>query len=595
MTAPPLPVRVSRPRKWATAGLAAALAVSGAVAVAGPAGADDGPSVTATPIADLPIDDASITVTGTGFATVGTGVYVGVGPAGVQSDPAWFSNASYFQGVKWVTTASIADGSFTQELTGIDAVFDSNGTEVDCRATECGIYTMAAHGVPDRSQDTYTPITFQADTPTWNPQISVSKTTELARTGETVTVTGTGFDPNANIGTRQPFPGQPTGVYVVFGKFADDWRPSQGALPDAREVISQKWALPNPPTGPLYVELTAEGTFTAELDVSMDEAADGNYGVYTYAAGGPVNADQELYQPMTFAGETPETTTTTTPPTTTPEPTTSTTTDPGPTTTTPSGPLTVEGGYLDWGVKQSFRSYITGGIAKGSVTPSGGATANSDGTFRFPAAGGEVAPDGSELLAAFGGSVSFSGHEGALDLTISGLQVAVDGNRGALVADIASTPLEAGAMTGAAVMAPAATEVYEDVVLATLDLTGSSPTRVATQVTWADIAATLTEAGVPAFSDFYQAGAELDPLTVVLDLSATADVPEGTPGGSGGSGGSGAGRGAAAVTPRGRLPYTGSDSSPLVLVAVALAVGGAGLSVVAARRRAVATVTSEDR
>lgn len=52
------------------------------------------------------------------------------------------------------------------------------------------------------------------------PQASVivSKTS-VPEGGETVTVTGTGFDPSGHTGTRPPFAGQPSGVYVVFGAF----------------------------------------------------------------------------------------------------------------------------------------------------------------------------------------------------------------------------------------------------------------------------------------------------------------------------------------------------------------------------------------
>jgi hypothetical protein len=450
----------------------------------------------------------------------------------------------------------------------------------------------------------------------WDPALTVSKTTGIAREGETVTVTGSGFDPAANTGARPPLMGQPSGVYVVFGKFIDPWKPSLGsavAPSSNRKVIDQRWAAPASAAGILggtgqYVELKPDGTFTAELALSMDEATSGTYGIYTFAGSGAVNASQELFVPITFAPEPttttststtstststtsttapPSTTTTTVPPSTTsttePPASTSTTvtpdTTPDDTTPAPTGPLSVVGGHLDWGVKQSFRSYITGGIAHGSVTPSGGATTNSNGTFRFPARGGEVSADGRDVAAGFGGSVRFTGHGGQLDLALSDLRVDVDGSTGVLVADVESTPLGAGAMTGAAAATPQAAQVYDDVVLATLDVSGTSPTRAETRVTWANVAASLTQAGVPAFSDFYQAGADLDPLTVVLELDAAPSVPEGAPRSGGGAG---------AVTPRGALPYTGSDTDELLLVAFTLAAAGAGLSVLAARRRAVA-------
>ncbi|MCD9625073.1 HtaA domain-containing protein [Rhabdothermincola salaria] len=480
------------------------------------------------------------------------------------------------------------------------------------------------------------------DTPVWEPALSVSKTTDLDRDGETVTVTGAGFDPAANIGSRPPANGQPAGVYVAFGKFADDWRPSEGAASSSREVIAQRWAAPAAlapvlsPTGS-YVELAPDGTFTAQLPVEMADAVAGNYGVYTYPASGATNPAQELYVPMSFASEptpttsttvppptsttvppttsttsttVPPTTSTTVPPTTVP-PTTSTTVAPTPTTppptmppttAAPTGPLQIVGGHLDWGVKASFHSYVTGGIAQGSIATTGGASTNPDGTFRFPAQPGvgEVAPDGQRVDAGFGGAVRFTGHGGQLDLQLSDIRVDVDGVTGVLVADVESTPLAPGAL-GATVPSSftslQAAEVHDDVVLATLSVAGT-PGRVAATVTWPAIAASLTEAGVPAFSDFYAAGDALDPLTVVLELSSVPDVAEGRPTTDGTTGGvTGVGGGATPVgVATGTLPYTGSDSSALWWTAAALLLGGAGVAGTAAiRRRAEVRPGGDDR
>lgn len=144
--------------------------------------------------------------------------------------------------------------------------------------------------------------------PTWNPQLSLSKQTGFNPDGsETVTVTGTGFDPAANVGVRPPKAGQLSGVYVIFGKFADTWRPSAGAPSSARKVINQRWALPEPSltqSGGVqgeYIELKADGSFSATLNVTPDDSVEGNYGVYTFPGSGAVNASHELYVPITFA------------------------------------------------------------------------------------------------------------------------------------------------------------------------------------------------------------------------------------------------------------------------------------------------------
>jgi len=150
------------------------------------------------------------------------------------------------------------------------------------------------------------------------PRITLSRTSGFdPATTTAVTVTGTGFDPLAsvNAGGRPPVAaGQPTGVYVTFGRFADVWRPSAGASSSARPVASQKWALPEPSytqvgtdypsQAPNLVRMADDGSFTAELQVAAVAATSGTYGVYVYVAGGgAANPAYELFVPVTFAGD----------------------------------------------------------------------------------------------------------------------------------------------------------------------------------------------------------------------------------------------------------------------------------------------------
>ncbi len=188
------------------------------------------------------------------------------------------------------------------------------------------------------------------------------------------------------------------------------------------------------------------------------------------------------------------------------------------------GPQHVVGGDLDWGVRESFRTYITGPIAHGAIGVSDGAVANPDGTFGFPAAGGTV--EGGAIDAGFGGVVRFTGHDGtgtpagvpALDVRISDIRVAVDGQDGELVADVTARGLSDGTVT-----------TYDDIAFATLDLSGVAPTPVEGGLRWAAVPATLTEAGVPAFEEFYEAGSALDPVTLTLELSDDEPDPPLTP------------------------------------------------------------------
>jgi hypothetical protein len=177
-----------------------------------------------------------------------------------------------------------------------------------------------------------------------------------------------------------------------------------------------------------------------------------------------------------------------------------------------SGPVGVTGGYLDWGVKESFRSYVRGPIAKGDYSAAGGATENGDGTLRFPATGGSYDAASGVTSVRLAGSVHFTGHAGALEMTFSALHVLFDGKGGGtLYADAVSKP----DTTGAAAVA------YPGVALADLNEAAATVTRSAGAAAWTGIGAKLSAAGAPAFAGFYQPGQVLDPA----DLSIAVGGP----------------------------------------------------------------------
>lgn len=148
------------------------------------------------------------------------------------------------------------------------------------------------------------------------PSIQVSKT-EVNPEGDTITVTGTGFLPSLATGTRPPFAGQPGGVYIAFGAFADVWKPSEGAPSSARPTTPMGeggsaliWAVPEAQRDTIgrdaSVALNPDGSFVATLTVERDyEGAlpDGNYGVYTYAGSGAIQPLFETFTPITFTAQ----------------------------------------------------------------------------------------------------------------------------------------------------------------------------------------------------------------------------------------------------------------------------------------------------
>ncbi|MFF3426331.1 HtaA domain-containing protein [Streptomyces sp. NPDC002602] len=84
----------------------------------------------------------------------------------------------------------------------------------------------------------------------------------------------------------------------------------------------------------------------------------------------------------------------------------------------PTKPMPIVSGTLDWGVKASWRKYVTT-IAQGQITVADGATTNADGTFRFGSPTGEYVPSGSHpVTAAFKGSVNFKSAAHHFDITL---------------------------------------------------------------------------------------------------------------------------------------------------------------------------------
>ncbi|MEZ0158171.1 HtaA domain-containing protein, partial [Streptomyces griseorubens] len=243
-------------------------------------------------------------------------------------------------------------------------------------------------------------------------------------------------------------------------------------------------------------------------------------------------------------------------------------------------------GTLHWGVKQSFRAYVTGPVAKGTITASDGATqASGNGAFTFADATGTYDTEAGTLKAAFKGAVTFKGHEhdGAysLDLTLSDLRVNLTKGKGTLTADVDDLG-----------------ETSQDIVLADLSAPSAALTVKDDVITLDKVTATLTEAGAKAFGGFYAAGAELDPVNLAVALTKGAELPAG----SGGSDGSGSGTGtdggpdASGSTTGGvgstiggdlggSLASTGSDVPVGALGAAAGAAVAAGAGVVLALRR----------
>ncbi|WP_048753379.1 HtaA domain-containing protein [Rothia dentocariosa] len=175
---------------------------------------------------------------------------------------------------------------------------------------------------------------------------------------------------------------------------------------------------------------------------------------------------------------------------------------------------------VDWGVKSSFRRYITGPVAGGSQELTG-ATSNADGSYHFTAAEGTVEADGSYHVKFTGSSVKYTGHHGVLEVTISDLELVIKDGQGSLYANISERPYNGNTTPNPPVQ-------HDHTLIGTFD--ASSLKNEGGQLTLAASDATkvkLSTEATSVFAGFYQAGQELDALAFSAKLvTKQASAPE---------------------------------------------------------------------
>ena len=156
---------------------------------------------------------------------------------------------------------------------------------------------------------------------------------------------------------------------------------------------------------------------------------------------------------------------------------------------------TIKSANLGWGVRDSFRNYVRGGIANGSWELNG--TSYSSDAFNWSNGTGTF--NGGKGSISFSGSVRFTGHHGILDTTIANPRLEINGNSGTLYATMNSND-PSGKATN-----------YGEVALLKVDLSGLQSSADAVSVNGA--ATTLTAEGAKAFAGFYDAGKDMAPLS----------------------------------------------------------------------------------
>lgn len=213
---------------------------------------------------------------------------------------------------------------------------------------------------------------------------------------------------------------------------------------------------------------------------------------------------------------------------------------------TVSVPGSAGGVSLSWGVKASFVSYVKGGIAKGKISTGGGAAAQGGG-FSWGAGSGTLSAAGTGTVS-FPGSVQFTGHNGLMNTTLSGLRVQVTGpGTATLIANVKSQDMEGKDLSAS------------NVSFATVKFNGGSANG------FSNASVALTGAGAKAFAGFYSAGQAMDSMTLSVGKSSAAT----------------------SKVVCGNLAKTGADNTTdLVGTAGLLALLGAAAVTFAARRKA---------
>jgi len=448
-----------------------------------------------------------LTVSGSGYEIDAGGIYAQIGwiiegewtPVSSEETRSGNRASAYsawvgsgFPGQPAWTVAEDGSGSFSWTVEVTREALEAKRLEGGTLA----VFTLGSHGNwVQPANERFVPIAFAAPVPT----VTLSQSEGL-EPGNTITVTGENFGPveGETTASRPPLAGKFGGVYVAFGSFAEVWRPSDSAPRGSRVTAPDQvvWAVAEEDEAMIAgfgraAAIDPEGSFELELTVTDEWEGmleEGTLGVYTYPGGGVTYAPFETVTPVTFAAVTPD-----------PEP--------GPGTQPPQTPSPSAAGTLRWGVKESFRSYVTGPVAQGSISVSG--AGSSGGAVVFPQT--SAATGSATGTVSYGGTVRYRGHGGALDVSLSSPAVRF-------------TSASTAALTVAA--------NGSRLTIATLALgSGARNTLPDGSIRFAGVPATLTAAGSTVFSfqgsTFYPAGTALDPVTFTIGAAAS--------GGTGGS------------------------------------------------------------
>ncbi|MCZ4067130.1 HtaA domain-containing protein [Microbacterium sp. H37-C3] len=233
---------------------------------------------------------------------------------------------------------------------------------------------------------------------------------------------------------------------------------------------------------------------------------------------------------------------------------------------------------ITWGFKESFRSYISGSIAKGAWEPFGGVGYETP-AFTWTGGTGSYDPATGAGSIAFPGGIRFTGHGGLLDSTVQNATLELAPAAGRVLVDLAGVSMESALAGDDTVV------TTPQVPLVTLDLAGLESTVSGDALTLAatDAATAITDKGYAAFGN-YETGTAFDPLSFTASGVCAAATPTAEP------------SPVVDASPAADAAEAGDDESgssgalPVALIAaiggaLVATVGGTAAAIVAARRK----------
>lgn len=195
-----------------------------------------------------------------------------------------------------------------------------------------------------------------------------------------------------------------------------------------------------------------------------------------------------------------------------------------PATSAPRAACSVDSAGVTWGFKESFRSYISGSIAKGAWEVQGGAAYETP-NFSWMGGTGWFDPATQTGEVAFTGGIRFTGHNGLLDTTVRNPTLVMTGAGTAQVlVDITGVSMQDALAGGAEASTLTAVPLVEvDLTTATLERSGDALTLSAAAAPTA-----ITADGFAAFGN-YEAGTPFDPIALTVHALCPLDEPQPSP------------------------------------------------------------------